>query len=374
MKNIWNLILGRILIGIFVIGGGLWGMSCSNPSEKPLPIPSETICFKDLENRSLSELLKSTHTRYILLRNENSKELLGRIDKIKIINDRIYIADTKLRSLAVYDMQGNFISQIGKRGQGPDEYVNLTDFDVDKEGNVFVLDARQNKLLCYDKDFTCIDDTRLDFQADILTALDNDSLLFGLSSWNKKEGKGRKIAKADRKGNIAKTFLDYDEYVDPAYWISMYTFAAAGDVLAYNQTIDNTIYLFSKDGELSESITLDFGSENVPDEDKVNIERKLESYDSYCLIRKIVAVTDNAIIGFIWQHRQTKLFVIDRKSGCCYLSDALDDVDRRPGCGYFNGELISYIDAESEALPDSVNEFVRNEGFVLLLQSVRSSR
>lgn len=278
-------------------------ISCSNPHSDSLSIPSEIIYFNQLEHGNLSELLKPENVRYVLLHNEDSEDLFGRIDKLKIVNDRIYILDTKLRLLVAYDIHGNFLSKIGERGQGPHEYVHLSDFDVDRNGNVFILDSRQSKMLCYDNNYKCIDDIHLEFQADILTVLDNDSLLFGLSSWNQSEGKGRKIAKTDKKGHMGETFLDYGRYVDPAYWISMYMFSNTEDVLSYNQTIDNNIYLFSNNGELKEFVTLDFGSENVPDEDKVNIERKLESYDGYCLIRKILAVTDRSIVGFIWQHR-----------------------------------------------------------------------
>ena len=76
-------------------------------------------------------------------------------------------------------------------------------------------------------------------------------------------------------------------------------------------------------------------------------------------------MTDKYIIGFIWQHRQTKPFVIDYRLKKCYMGEAISDIDRRVGCGYSNGTMISYIDSENEELPDSVNQFVRNDGFVL---------
>lgn len=346
-------------------------ISCTSPKVDSLPTSSyETISFSQLKFKSLSDLLKPENTRYILLRNDGAKELFGRIDKLKVNHDKIYILDTKLRSLTVYDLQGNFIGQIGRRGQGPKEYVNLSDFDVDDKGNVFVLDARLNKLLRYDKNYTCTDEVFLDFQADVLATLANDSLLFGLSSWNTGKGKGYKIAKTDSKGNIAATSLTYDKYVDPGFWISMYMIAHTGNRLSYHQTIDNTIYLLSENGRLDKGIVLDFGNENVPDKDKIDVERKLENYDNYTIIRKILAVSDNSIVGFIWQHRETKFFVINRSSHTCYLSDVIDDIDRRYGCGFSNGNIISYQDFEDEQLPDSVNEFIRNEGFVLTLQNI----
>lgn len=364
MKTKWSC-MGGLLVWMVIL------LSCSGNKKAAdsCTSSSETICFDELKKKHLSELFAKEDAQYILLEGEG----FGRIDKIKVAKDRVYVLDSHMMSLTVHDMGGRLLAKVGTRGQGPQEYVHLTDFDVDSRGRVFVLDGSQNKLLSYTDSYVCTEVFRLPFQADIVAALENDSLLFGLSSWNEGEGKGRKVAKTDRHGAVGKTFLDYDEYTDAGYWISSYLFAEAESGLAYNQTIDNAIYLFSPEGELQSSVQLDFGSENVPDKDKVDIETKLKSYDHYSLIRKVMAVTDAHIIGFLWQHRQKKLFVIDRLSGTCYLSDAVADTDRRLGCGYSRGAVISYLDEESEALPDSVNAFIRDEGMVLAVQPVPCS-
>ncbi|MGN0058832.1 MAG: 6-bladed beta-propeller [Phocaeicola plebeius] len=353
----------RYIIGLLFL------LACGESYKESKILPLETIVFDNLEKQPISSLFSKQNTKYILLESIEFR----RIDKIKSLNERIYILDSHMASLTVYDTSGHLLAKVGTRGQGPQEYVHLTDFDVDSRGRVFVLDGRQNKLLCYNDSYECTEVSRLPFQADIVAALDNDSLLFGLSSWNEGEGKGRKVAKTDRHGAVGKTFLDYDEYTDAGYWISSYLFAEAESGLAYNQTIDNAIYLFSPEGELQSSVQLDFGSENVPDKDKVDIETKLKNYDHYSLIRKVMAVTDAHIIGFLWQHRQKKLFVIDRLLGTCYLSDAVADTDRRLGCGYSRGAVFSYLDEESEELPDSVNAFIRDEGMVLAVQPVPCS-
>ena len=346
----------------------LWALGaggCDKERKNHLSVPMEVIDFTTLEMRVLSEILDEKESEYVLLKSGNVKELLGRIDKMKVVDDKIYIADTRMRSLVVYDCMGNYLAQVGIRGQGPKEYVNLSDFDVDANGNVYVLDGRLNKMLQYNNDYECVEECMLPFEADILATLDNDSLLLGLSSWNRGDGAGHKIALVDKKGKIGQTYLDYDRFVDPAYWISNYTFADAGSQLDYNQTIDNNIYILSRKGELEKVFFIDFGKDNVPNQDKIDIETKLKNYDNYCLIRKILAVTDKYIIGFIWQHRQTKPFVIDYRLKKCYMGEAISDIDRRVGCGYSNGTIISYIDSENEELPDSVNQFVRNDGFVL---------
>lgn len=361
----------KLKYGIYALILLVFSVSCESLEKKKLSIPIEVIDFDALKMETLSTLINRKEPKYILLKNDSGEEVFGRIDKIKIVGKKIYIADTRMRSLAVYDCMGNYLARVGTRGQGPKEYVNLTDFDVDSNGNVYVLDSRLNKMLQYNNRYECIEECALPFEADVLAILENDSLLFGLSSWNEKAGAGHKIALTDKSGKIGKTYLNYDEFVDPAYWISGYMFADDADCqLAYNQTIDNNIYILSRKGKLEKAIFIDFGKENVPNQDKIEIETKLQNYDNYCLVRKVLAVTNKYIIGFIWQHRQTKPFVIDYILKKCYLGDAISDIDRRVGCGYSNGNIISYIDSEGEELPDSVNLFIRREGIALKFNEI----
>ncbi|MCF0258177.1 6-bladed beta-propeller [Bacteroides heparinolyticus] len=356
---------------IITIVSLLFIYGCGKRSAYNFSVPIKNIEFSALEKLPISDFESGKKKEYVLLKGLCEKELLGRIDKAKIFGERIYIADTRMRSLVVYDRFGSYISTVGVRGQGPGEYVNLSDFDINKSGNIYVLDARLKKILHYNELYKYVDEHKLPFDADVFAVLDNDSLLFGLSSWNAGEGSGDKIALADKKGQVGKTYLPYDDFTDPSFWISGYQFAGADNGFAYNQTIDNNIYLLSSSGDLKEIIRIDFGKENVPNEDKTNVESKLQNYDDYILIRKILSVTNQYIIGFIWQHRKTKLFVIDRICKKCYLSDVIADIDRRVGCGYSNGNLISYIDSESKELPDSVNQFVKkDEGFVLKILQV----
>ena len=46
------------------------------------------------------------------------KSLFGRPDKIEIQNGYIYIADQRMRVLAVYDINGKVVTSVGRRGQG----------------------------------------------------------------------------------------------------------------------------------------------------------------------------------------------------------------------------------------------------------------
>lgn len=49
--------------------------------------------------------------------------VLGQLDKIIILNDTIYIADTYLKRLLMYDMQGNILGKIGNLGGAPESLL-----------------------------------------------------------------------------------------------------------------------------------------------------------------------------------------------------------------------------------------------------------
>lgn len=75
--------------------------------------------------------------------------LIGKASKIVLYNDTIFVKD-KNRSLFMFDSNGRFIRKFGGIGQGPGEYVDLTDFFVDKY--IYIWDNMQNRLSIFNKD------------------------------------------------------------------------------------------------------------------------------------------------------------------------------------------------------------------------------
>lgn len=76
--------------------------------------------------------------------------LLGRIDKILYRKNQFYVLDKKTAGVYVFDKAGRFLSSIQKKGEAPDEYIELMDMDVDDEGNVYVADNARMNILRYE--------------------------------------------------------------------------------------------------------------------------------------------------------------------------------------------------------------------------------
>lgn len=80
--------------------------------------PIYKIDYLSWEKKSLVDFFGEKKVSYILLKDNDHKAPFGRIDKVKITNECIYISDKRLQVLAVYDINGRFLTTIGRRGQG----------------------------------------------------------------------------------------------------------------------------------------------------------------------------------------------------------------------------------------------------------------
>jgi hypothetical protein len=355
------------------------GCSTKKKSQPLVDIEIETIDFSTLmklDGYIPQSLVKSI--KYILLDN-SSEVLFKRIDKIKITEDRIYVLDSRLKRLIVFDSAGVGLGRIGSRGQGPEEYLQVTDFDVNNVGDVYFIDAtggNHDRLFVFNKDFSFNSVKKMPFEADIIQCLPNNKLLFGLSSWNKAENASQKIALTDLNLKTEQSYMEYDEYVDERYWISDYTFIENGTNVLYNKQIDNFVYEVSPEGQLVKAYFFDFGTKNVPNEYKKDVEKNLKKLEYYCCLKNFVVINAKYILGTLWDRTKTKTFLVDRNSQKLYMSDEVASSDISNIAGYCNNQIISYIypgkydDIQAMDFPEDVKKHVEDENFVLCLYTL----
>ena len=322
------------------------------------------------QKKSLEELPEWNRKQYLLLRDTAAKEVIGEVDKIEIRPElnRIYILDAKPRAgvVAAYDMAGHFLSTVGRRGQGPMEYIGVSDFDVDADGNVYLLDSYKgdDNVLLYDTNFRGIKEMPLPFEAGTLCALGRDSLLFGLESWNTGAGAGYKLGWTNREMQLARTDCAYTEF-DPNVQIADYVFGKSWDYIVYYQPIDNAVRVFTRDGQLAKVFRFSFGGHEVPKEARTDIQAHWDDYERYVLLKKVLAVTDRYLIGLFWERKKDRLFVLDYQENICYMDEQTDREETGFACGFSGGGLVSALTIEDEAYPDSVNNHIREERMVL---------
>ncbi len=65
-------------------------------------------------------------------------------------NNRLYVVDTPLHRIAIFDLEGNLIKFMGERGDAADQFNYPTDVDVDLYGNLYVMDSMNARVKVFD--------------------------------------------------------------------------------------------------------------------------------------------------------------------------------------------------------------------------------
>ncbi|MDR2424663.1 MAG: 6-bladed beta-propeller [Prevotellaceae bacterium] len=89
------------------------------------------------------------YSSFIVLETTNDN-LIAKIDKVQIFDSKIYVMDIQQNSVYIFDENGKYLRKIYRRGGGPEEYIYLTDFNIDsKNGNIQVYDGLSGRILNY---------------------------------------------------------------------------------------------------------------------------------------------------------------------------------------------------------------------------------
>ncbi|MDR0700697.1 MAG: 6-bladed beta-propeller [Tannerella sp.] len=86
--------------------------------------------------------------------------LLGAISQLRISDKFLYIKDIHFDGIYKFDRNGEFIGRLHQKGQGPGEYIEISDFIIDEAQNTLeIFDLQKKKLLIYNlSDFSFIKD------------------------------------------------------------------------------------------------------------------------------------------------------------------------------------------------------------------------
>ncbi len=153
-------------------------LSCSKKDEpqSQIEVKATNISLDNLEQEQTFDLKKS---ELEVIKLETTKtSLLGSPSKIVYANNHFYILGNKGKSVYCFSREGNFIRKIKKVGKGPGEYIQLADFDVDDEGNIFTWCISSRKIIKYSNEGTFLKTYKFDNPIFInFSLIDNDNFL-----------------------------------------------------------------------------------------------------------------------------------------------------------------------------------------------------
>ena len=231
--------------------------------------------YKILEDITPSEFI-NTDPVYICFSDTSDLSFsFKEISKIVIKNDKIFILESGNRRLLVFNKTGEPYSKMEYRGRGPKEYLQITDFDVDDEDNIWIVDAQKNDIYKYsDK---CILEKSYPFQYEItkIACLKNQSFLCEIGSWDMSEYSGSQLVLADSLFNIKSVLTEYSKNTDPNF-VFQSEISRGKDTFFYCSPIEDKLIEISNDGTIEREMMFDFGSRQVPEHYKKNIEKHYE--------------------------------------------------------------------------------------------------
>jgi hypothetical protein len=156
----------------------LFAPACTNSQKQSnyLPLVDIEANVKNMQQVSLSRF--TTDCRYILLEKIEGLELQG-IFKADFSDSLIIVSD--YRNCLLYDRNGNFISKIGTKGRGPEEYNSTTNISLSLDREVYLQSLYDLYKYKIDGSFSDKYKSLFSFKTDFISAWLqlNDSLFLG---------------------------------------------------------------------------------------------------------------------------------------------------------------------------------------------------
>ena len=182
----------------------------------------------------------------------NEQSLIGNISKIICQGNKFYVLDKfQAQGVFVFSKEGKFLSAIKKPGQGPGEYIELADMDVDGEGNVYVFDNARTNLICYRQgkaddfeaipvgehfmEFCCLGDEKFLLR----NVFGPEGLKAKLACWDKQDGQLETLF-APRAGEVNEMRI---------LQVSKHGLYRSGGKIYYNERFTPGIYSITAQGE-----------------------------------------------------------------------------------------------------------------------------
>ena len=328
----------RVLL-IFCVIIGI-ANSCSKSNKG---LDSESIPFNNLQVMSYDDIHEDLfgNMEYTVLKVDSTDYMFSSPDKIVYKDNTFYIHDWINRKIVAFDKKGSPVLSLNKRGKGPGEYLQISDFDIDDNKELWIVDGQADILFHYSDECRFIDSRKLPFEVNYIKCINGGMFFFVLSKWNTEDYKGEIILLSDIALNIIKSMLKYDKFVDTNYEFPSLGFTELNGSVLYHQPISDKVYKINNEGKLIKTYTFDFGSRTVPDEFRKNIESHRDEFEHYSVLVKSVYINESIILGCVLQGREMRDFIIDRKREKLYFQN----VDYKGLCfmGVADDNIIYYL-------------------------------
>lgn len=193
---------------------------------------------------------------------------LGGIDKILLEDSCMYILDrTKTKSLKKFSSEGKYICDIGKKGEGPEEYIEPTDFVI-VDRLLIVYDQFGCKLNYYSVEGSFIKTCKLPFLCLQFYAFSPNSLVFNTLDADNQHLSAIvdfSVFATDSLFNLNRRGFFREKDLYSSIFIPS-NFNVSNGRLYYHPPFKDMIYSINADATVKAEYKLNFGTKTLPEE------------------------------------------------------------------------------------------------------------
>jgi hypothetical protein len=208
---------------------------------------------------------------------ETNNSLLPRLLKLQTTDDHLVLTSASQAGMLanqgdifVFDLTGNIVNRINRKGCGPEEYIEINDMWLD--GNTLSVYSRLGaKVNRYNLDGDFIDSRKSPYQAGHILGYENGyaldmnyELIDDSLRW--------RFAVLDKDLEVRATYLPYKTTPNIKFFFASQTLTRYKNGVLFLRQVSDTVY-FLKDNALSPIVHLDFGQEWFWNE-KIDISRQ----------------------------------------------------------------------------------------------------
>ena len=235
--------------------------------------------------------------------------VIGEINRIRSAGDYVYLSDNS--TIYKFTRSGDFVARISKHGAGNGEYLNITDFQIDGMGNVWILSRTMQALLLYSWDNSLLRKISIDgLWAQSFALMGNEMLLY---TGNEPNDKGKQLHLLDiEKSKVVDAFKDIDPHQSKYLFVKglNYFKKESEKECSFIQLFDDTVYHFTGDS-LSSYLSFNWDNHNVPEsffeekhEDIMDFFQKFHAKGIYAYgLNMFIETVDSYWVSYYYQKK-----------------------------------------------------------------------
>jgi len=257
------------LLSVIVFVVSLFSISCSSIPESEQGISTMNPIEINLSRGStktshnLSEIIEF---RDVIQLESNEDAFIKEASKIIFNGNNIYILDKIQDKLFVFNINGNFISQILTRGKGPGEIINASGFELDRINQELIVSSLERKeLLVFSTNGEFKRSHYIHSNSRYFTSLDESKFCFFVGYY---DSSFHNLRITDKTGETIKYGFPFPEDLSSMHFSFSGYLTKNNEGALYNDACSNDIYQIVKNGDAYLKYRIVFDGKTWPENKK----------------------------------------------------------------------------------------------------------